>query len=199
MEQKKRDQVLEVAKALFLEAGFKAITMDYLCRRCGISKKTLYIMFASKEALFMEIIREEDERDMAYIFDHIQKTLPPKERLVQLMYEATQYLTKDKFKTRLLRDEVSLQCRQLLEQYDRFIEESVIKKLSTIIREGQRLGGDFRQMDPELMAYSMFKLYKAFTYERTMIFEENKIEDNYYLAFLQDFIFQGACREGGTL
>jgi len=47
-----REAILETAQRCFLQQGFRATTMDQVAETLGISKKTLYEHFPSKEALF---------------------------------------------------------------------------------------------------------------------------------------------------
>jgi TetR/AcrR family transcriptional repressor of mexJK operon len=53
---RKRQVVLEAATELFLESGFLGTTIEDIANRAGVSKPTVYIHFASKEALFIEIV-----------------------------------------------------------------------------------------------------------------------------------------------
>jgi TetR/AcrR family transcriptional repressor of mexJK operon len=48
----KRRQLIEMAEEVFLEKGYHAATVDEIARRAGMSKKTIYVMFDSKAALF---------------------------------------------------------------------------------------------------------------------------------------------------
>lgn len=48
----KRGAVVEAATALFLDAGYGAVSMDAIARRAGVSKRTVYKYFPGKEALF---------------------------------------------------------------------------------------------------------------------------------------------------
>jgi AcrR family transcriptional regulator len=43
-----KDVIIEKASKLFLQLGFKSVTMDDLAVSLGISKKTLYIHFKTK-------------------------------------------------------------------------------------------------------------------------------------------------------
>ena len=52
----RREQLVCVAEKVFLEHGFADSTMQTIATRAGASKETLYRHFASKEALFAEII-----------------------------------------------------------------------------------------------------------------------------------------------
>lgn len=49
-----REKIRDTATALFLELGFKSVTMDDLADHMGISKKTIYTHFANKTALVRE-------------------------------------------------------------------------------------------------------------------------------------------------
>jgi TetR/AcrR family transcriptional regulator of autoinduction and epiphytic fitness len=51
-EEAKRAQLIEMAEEVFLEKGYHAATVDEIARRAGVSKKTIYVMFDSKAALF---------------------------------------------------------------------------------------------------------------------------------------------------
>jgi len=52
----RRHQLIEVAEEVFLERGYHAATMDDIARRAGMSKKTIYVMFQSKAALFHALL-----------------------------------------------------------------------------------------------------------------------------------------------
>jgi TetR/AcrR family transcriptional regulator, regulator of autoinduction and epiphytic fitness len=54
---RKRAAVLEAAIEEFLAAGFDATSMDRIAARAGVSKRTVYNHFPSKEALFAAILR----------------------------------------------------------------------------------------------------------------------------------------------
>jgi AcrR family transcriptional regulator len=53
---KKRLQILDGARKVFLADGFDGASMNEIARVAGVSKGTLYVYFASKEALFEELI-----------------------------------------------------------------------------------------------------------------------------------------------
>ena len=55
----KRRQIIEGARAAFLEQGFDAASMNDIARTAGVSKGTLYVYFQNKEQLFQAICSEE--------------------------------------------------------------------------------------------------------------------------------------------
>jgi len=46
-----RDKIIKKSEELFLNFGFKSVTMDDLAREMGISKKTIYVHFPNKTKL----------------------------------------------------------------------------------------------------------------------------------------------------
>src|SRR5258708_8265305 len=55
-EPKRRQLLLDAAESVFVELGYSSASMDDIARRAGMSKKTLYRLFETKEALFAAVI-----------------------------------------------------------------------------------------------------------------------------------------------
>ena len=56
---KKRRQIMEGARRLFLSQGFDTASMNAIAQQAGVSKGTLYVYFKSKEDLFEAILEEQ--------------------------------------------------------------------------------------------------------------------------------------------
>src|SRR6266700_1485426 len=54
---KKRAQIRTAAKDLFLRSGFQGTSTDAIKAAAGVSKETLYRYYASKEDLFVDVVR----------------------------------------------------------------------------------------------------------------------------------------------
>ncbi|BCP52477.1 transcriptional regulator [Kaistia sp. 32K] len=52
------------ASQVFLEKGFDAASMNDIARAAGVSKGTLYVYFANKERLFVELISSEKREEL---------------------------------------------------------------------------------------------------------------------------------------
>ena len=61
-------QIMEGARAVFLDQGFDGASMGEIARRAGVSKGTLYVYFDSKEALFDAIFEEESRLQAEQVF-----------------------------------------------------------------------------------------------------------------------------------
>lgn len=55
----KEEAILKAAKKLFSKFGFKKVSMDEIAREAGVTKKTVYANFSSKEELLNELIKYE--------------------------------------------------------------------------------------------------------------------------------------------
>jgi TetR/AcrR family transcriptional regulator, regulator of autoinduction and epiphytic fitness len=51
-----REAIINAAERLFLERGFGAVSMDDLAEAAGVTRRTLYNQFASKEEIFREML-----------------------------------------------------------------------------------------------------------------------------------------------
>ncbi|NVN87502.1 MAG: TetR/AcrR family transcriptional regulator [Rhodopseudomonas sp.] len=65
----KRRQILEGARAVFLELGFDGASMGEIARAAGVSKGTLYVYFADKASLFTAIVEQESIAQGMLSFD----------------------------------------------------------------------------------------------------------------------------------
>ena len=59
----KRNLILENAKNVFVERGFKNVTMKDIIEASGISRGGLYLYFASTKEIFLEVLKREAAQD----------------------------------------------------------------------------------------------------------------------------------------
>src|SRR3954469_25555921 len=82
---RKRVAVINAAIQEFLAAGFDATSMDRVAARAGVSKRTVYNHFPSKEALFAAILRQlwdSSDTEKAPAYSSLQ---PLRGQLLQLL------------------------------------------------------------------------------------------------------------------
>jgi AcrR family transcriptional regulator len=65
---RKRRQIIDGARRMFLAKGFDATSMSDIAEEAGVSKGTLYVYFASKEDLFAALVTEEKAIHFPAIF-----------------------------------------------------------------------------------------------------------------------------------
>jgi AcrR family transcriptional regulator len=58
----RREQLLDVGRALFAERGFDAASIEEIAHRAGVSKPVVYGHFGGKEGLYAAVVERESER-----------------------------------------------------------------------------------------------------------------------------------------
>jgi AcrR family transcriptional regulator len=56
-ESKSYSVILEVAERIFFQYGYSNTSMEEIANECGMSKKTLYKYFKSKEGILLECVK----------------------------------------------------------------------------------------------------------------------------------------------
>ncbi len=69
----KRKYILEKARRVFMEKGFKRVTMKDIVEACDISRGGLYLYFNSTEEIFLEVLRLESEETDDVFSDNIKE------------------------------------------------------------------------------------------------------------------------------
>ncbi len=59
----KKQYIVDCARRVFVEKGYKDVTMKDVVDECGISRGGLYLYFESTEELFLEVLRQDKEKD----------------------------------------------------------------------------------------------------------------------------------------
>ena len=91
-----KSTIIEKATKLFLQLGFKSVTMDDLAVSLGVSKKTLYIHFENKHQLVKEVAYSIFEKVTRDIIKIKEGTSNPIEELHCVKMEAMKYLGSEK-------------------------------------------------------------------------------------------------------
>ena len=67
--EQKRKLILETARKVFIEKGFKNVTMKDIVEACDISRGGLYLYFNGTDEIFLEVLRMESE-EADDVFSH---------------------------------------------------------------------------------------------------------------------------------
>ena len=102
-----REKILHKAKELFLNLGFKSVTMDDLAQEMGISKKTIYSHFENKTKL----VEETTMHIFWFISNGIDEIVAQKKNPIEELYEIKRFVMLH------LKDEKSSPSYQLQKYY----------------------------------------------------------------------------------
>ena len=91
-----KEDILHKAGDLFLEFGFKSVTMDHLAQELGVSKKTIYEYFKNKSDLVEQVAYYIRDRIHAEI-DLVQlKNLDPIQEMIEIKQVVMKRLKNEK-------------------------------------------------------------------------------------------------------
>lgn len=119
-----REKILHRATELFLNLGFKSVTMDDLANEMGISKKTIYSHFENKTKLV-----EESTLDLFwFISNGIDEIVALQKNPIEELYEIKRFVMHH------LKDEKSSPQYQLQKYYPR-IHDTLKKKQFDVMQD----------------------------------------------------------------
>ncbi|WP_030666461.1 TetR/AcrR family transcriptional regulator [Streptomyces rimosus] len=82
-------RVLEAAARLFYERGIHAVGVDLIAHEAGVTKKTLYDRFGSKEQIVVEYLADRDERWRAFVARRLDAAPPEPAARVLAVFDAS--------------------------------------------------------------------------------------------------------------
>jgi AcrR family transcriptional regulator len=99
------EQTLTVARALFAESGFSAVTMDEVAAKVGVTKPLLYNYFGNKELLYVACMEKAGDVLTATIGSAVRATSRPDQALRTGVQAFFSFLDSDRAAWSVLFDE----------------------------------------------------------------------------------------------
>ncbi len=154
----KQGQILSGARRVFLREGFAAASTDVIAREAGVSKRTLYSYYPSKEELFQDVLRGLTiENPQTQVLEFVRGIEPSSQEELR---EALVGLA-DKILSTMMDPEYLALLRTIIADSHRFpklgeifrstVPERGIREGSAMIQRSQRKGL-LVDGDPEIMA-----------------------------------------------
>ena len=160
---KKEEQIIETAETLFHKFGFKKVSMDEIAREAGVTKKTIYAYFPSKEELLKYFILQEIKH-MKNIIEEVESTNDDFFDMInQGIYKLLKYRKERDFlnimtnEAEILKNPIVIQSLKLIDDQ---IQDYIKEKL--IIAKDK---GYIYYEDLEITAFLIYKMYIALILE----------------------------------
>ena len=177
--EKTTNQILAVAEDMFLKYGIKSVTMDDISRKLGVSKKTLYSHFSTKEQLVNAVMNTHIQKETTDINAIRASGKNPLEEFLKIAEYILKFLRKIKPTTIYDLQKYYRSCWQNMDNFHRkYIYKIILDNLERGIEAGiyradinadivARLyvGGSLRITDEELFPLADYKreeLYAQF-------------------------------------
>ena len=175
----KGEQILNAAKKLFTNYGFKKVSMDEIASEAGVTKKTVYTYFSSKEELLKYCIKEELQ-NMRKIIENVEsKKLDFMETVNQVIYNLLKYKKNCKFLKMLFKESEILKNEQLKENLkivDKEIQNYIRKQLELAIQNDK-----IEVQNIDITTFLIYKMYIALMIDWNEDYkklDEKEIADN---------------------
>ena len=160
---RKREAIIQAAIAEFRANGFEITSMDKIAATAGVSKRTVYNHFPSKEELFAEILNQLWARISAEQSVVYNRDQPLRDQLRQMLQAKVQLMADENFLT-LARVAIAATIHSP-ERAQNMIERMGEREegLTVWIRAAQA-DGQLKPVDPGFAAQQMHGMLKAFAF-----------------------------------
>lgn len=149
----KKENIEFTARDLFLKHGFKKVTIDEVCRKAHVSRKTYYSFYENKLALVAFIIQQiSDEIYVLYkaVLEGPGSFAEKLEKSLELKYKFNKTITME-----FLADFFDPSAADILELWKELMGKS-IEMQTKFLKEAQRTG----EMNPELRLDFVFAYFQ---------------------------------------
>ena len=173
-------RILDAAKKKFEYYGFKKTTVDEIAEEAGISKRTIYETFNSKEEILSELVMAEALQSRRLVLSQLKEIEDPLKKLLLFIEQAVKYFQDNPFLGKVLNDEERLFSPFLSDEI-RVIESGLQHIFYSILQEGIDYG-TFREMNIDTASRCVFVLFRNFSYGDTTKHSQD------WTTFIQDAI-----------
>jgi TetR/AcrR family fatty acid metabolism transcriptional regulator len=151
----KRERILKAAIEVFAKNGFYATRVSEIAKTAGVADGTIYLYFKNKDDVLITIFEEGIGR-LLTILREVADSEEPFERRITRIIELQLGLLEEQ---RDLAEVITVNLRQsscLLKQYAAPQFMQYIDVMAGVVREGQEEGAFRRDLNPRVVARSLF-------------------------------------------
>src|ERR1035437_7056635 len=157
----KKEQLEITAKDLFWKHGFKKVTIDEICKKANVSRKTFYTFFENKNALIIYLYNKEIDETYIIYKGIINSDLTFSEKLERIFIQKIES-TKN-ISLEFIADLYNPDAGELMTFFNNTIERSM-KFMRDFLSEAQKKGDINTNLN---LDYIMFMMQKAIDLCRT--------------------------------
>lgn len=149
--------ILDIAWSLFQQKGYRGLSLDELCEKCGLTKPTLYYYFQSKENLYLRVLQRQVDWYHEAFSDESLSTAQRLNRLASTMLKSmsSNWLA-------MLRDLEHIKNPDNYALIRDMFTKNLLEPLAELMKESMQ-NGEMREQNPELVAWSFLGLVSTFT------------------------------------
>jgi AcrR family transcriptional regulator len=157
-----RRHVVEAAASVIRQFGFEKTTMNDIARALHMGKSSLYHYFATKELIFVEVIRNEIEELRTEFMSAIDEAKTPEEKIRAYVLKRTELLGR-KLREHMGFLEATVERYDLLLKIHEIYDRDEIRIISSILTQGIA-EGHFAVEEVKATSIAMVTAFRAFEY-----------------------------------
>ncbi len=187
----KEKQIINAARELFNQYGFKKVSMDEIAKKAGVTKRTIYKYFSSKQELLKFFINEELV-NMKKIIEEVEKSNKDFfECIHECIYRLLQYKHKRKFLKVIIEEAEMLKDENIIKEIsviDEHIQQYIKEKLRYAVKE------NYIEVDNiDIAAFLIYKMYIALMFDWTESYK--RLDDKVIADSILKFVLNGISRK----
>jgi AcrR family transcriptional regulator len=163
LDQAKREKVFLAAKERFSRFGFKKTTVDEIAELAGISKRTMYQVFNSKEEILAELVMFEALSFRHHCMSEIKSHSDPAKKLEIFCTLWRAYFIENNFLGLVLTDDMGL-FTPFLKNTINLVEAGMKEMIARLLTEGMQKGV-FRELNLPATVECILVLNRKFAIE----------------------------------
>ncbi len=174
--------ILDAARKLFSDYGYKRVSMDEIAAIAGVAKGTLYLYFKDKDDLFGCFVEEAIDDIKSITDDITAQCLPFFDEIHKTVYTMLMYRKNLKFLVTITKEAKELKTNSVCEKIKR-LDNKALEYIQNLLNRGI-INGDIRQCNVEILSFLIFKVYIALAFDWEEGHEtlgEKEISDNILL------------------
>lgn len=149
-----RAAILEAAKQLFMQDGFRGISMRQIAEAVGVTKAALYYHFRDKEELFVAIV-EQYLHAMSGLIDQVAAANPSaRDQINELVRRILTQPPEQRSIIRLASQELSNISPPNRERFLALYHDQFVGRISALLQAGMARG-ELRRVDPRLATWTL--------------------------------------------
>lgn len=149
-----RQEILTTARALFIEQGYRGLSMSALARAVGVSKAALYYHFQDKEELFLAVLNELLNEIEVLIDAAVGGQATSREKINTLVHTILAWPQDQRAAIRLASQAMAHISSPARKSFHRDYHEKFIGKIQAFIEQGIQ-NGELRPLNPALATWSL--------------------------------------------
>ena len=189
-----RENIVNAAAEKMRQVGIKSISVDDVCRQLGISKKTFYVYFETKEELIRALLRQHE----AGIEEAVHKQAAGK-LILDLMLGCMSIAAniKDVRKAPPLFYDLQKYYPQLFREHLVHMRALSVRLLEHYLKQGQEEGFFRADLDIQKTAAVFATIHQEMLNILPQLTEEQKIQTRIHAAYAVDILMRGIISDEG--